>query len=87
MTHQIKLQSRFTLPDPPATYDPLFMRHLIGHLNERFDDAARSGDTEEYSTTNVTETRTFDADSTTVEELADVLGTIIEALQHKGIIP
>lgn len=36
-----------------------------------------------YTTTNVTPTRTFDADSTTLDEIADVLGTLIADL--KGI--
>jgi hypothetical protein len=40
-----------------------------------------------YTTpTNLTTDRTFDADSTTVAELADVLGTLIEDLKAKGII-
>jgi hypothetical protein len=40
-----------------------------------------------YTTpSNLTTDRTFDADSTTVAELADVLGTLIEDLKAKGII-
>lgn len=35
---------------------------------------------------NLTTDRTFDADAATVEELADVLGTLIEDLKAKGII-
>lgn len=36
--------------------------------------------------TNLTTDRTCDANSTTVEELADILGTLIVALKNKGII-
>lgn len=45
------------------------------------DDAIERFD--EYDTTNVTETRTFDADATTVEELADVLGTLITDMKER----
>jgi len=36
--------------------------------------------------TNLTTDRTCDANATTVEELADILGTLIVALKNKGII-
>jgi hypothetical protein len=40
-----------------------------------------------YTTfTNLTTDRTCDANATTVEELADILGTLIEDLKTKGII-
>jgi len=39
-----------------------------------------------YTVTNVTEDRAFDADSTTLDELADVLGTLIADLKATGII-
>lgn len=35
---------------------------------------------------NVTTDRTYDADSTTTDELADVLGTLISDLRTKGVI-
>jgi hypothetical protein len=45
--------------------------------------AAQTG----YTTpTNLTTDRTFDANATTIDELADVLGTLIEDLKTKGII-
>lgn len=34
-----------------------------------------------YTTTNVTPTRTFDADATTLDELADIVGTLIADLK------
>lgn len=39
-----------------------------------------------YSPSNVTTDRTFDANSTTVDELADILGTLISDLQSLGLI-
>ena len=39
-----------------------------------------------YAATNVTEDRTFDANATTVDELADVLGTLIADLRTRGIV-
>ena len=39
-----------------------------------------------YTTTNVTTDRTFNADSTTLNEMADVLGTLISDLKATGII-
>jgi hypothetical protein len=39
-----------------------------------------------YSTSNVTSDRSFDANSTTLDEVADVLGTLIADLITKGII-
>lgn len=39
-----------------------------------------------YTTSNVTTDRTYDANSTTVDELADVLGTLIADLQSLGLI-
>ena len=39
-----------------------------------------------YTTTNVTVTRTFDADTVTLPELADVVGTLIEDLKAKDIL-
>lgn len=41
---------------------------------------------QEYTPTNVTTDRSFDADSTSTAELADVLGTLIADLQSAGIL-
>ena len=39
-----------------------------------------------YTPSNVTVTRTYDADATTVAEVGDVLGTLIADLKEKGIV-
>ena len=48
------------------------------------DQAYATGET--YTVTNVTTDRTYDADSSSVDELADVLGTLITDLKTVGII-
>jgi hypothetical protein len=40
----------------------------------------------EYTPTNVTTDRAYDANSTNVAELADILGTLIADLQNQGLI-
>lgn len=40
----------------------------------------------EYTTSKVTEDRTFNADSTTTAELADILGTLIADLTEAGLL-
>ena len=39
-----------------------------------------------YTVTNVTPDRSYDANATTVDEVADVLGTLIADLKTKGIL-
>lgn len=39
-----------------------------------------------YTPTNVTTDRAFDANATTTDELADVLGTLIADLQARGLL-
>lgn len=39
-----------------------------------------------YTVTNVTPDRSYDADATTLDEIADVLGTLIDDLRNRGIV-
>ena len=60
---------------------------LFCQKNNNWNELARSDiSAETYSTSNVGVDRTYDADATTTDELADVLGTLIADLQVKGII-
>jgi len=43
------------------------------------------GSAETYTPSNVVTTRTFDADATTLAEIADVLGTLIADMQAIGL--
>lgn len=54
--------------------------------NATWEDPAVVAVVETYSPSNVSTDRAYDADSTTTEELADVLGTLIADLQTSGII-
>jgi len=47
---------------------------------------AKDGGLQTYTPTNVTTDRSFDADSTTLAEIADVLGTLINDFQTAGIL-
>lgn len=62
-------------------YDELAQK--INELNETVSLLA-TGET--YTATNVTVTRTFDANATSIDEIADVLGTLLQDLRAAGII-
>lgn len=47
---------------------------------------ASFGATQTYNITNVTTDRAYDANATTLDEIADTLGTLIEDLRAKGIV-
>ena len=56
-------------------------------LNEiAFFGAAGAAQAGNYSVSNVSTDRAYDADSVTIGELADVLGTLIDDLQSYGLI-
>jgi len=70
---------------PPRTDDPEDLRQWLEEvermLNRLLADGATYG-----PITNVTTDRTYDANATTVDELADVLGTLIADLQAKSVV-
>lgn len=53
---------------------------------ERIINLLLAGSGQTYTTTNVTTDRTYDANATTTDELADVLGTLIADLKTTGAI-
>lgn len=55
-------------------------------INEAGELTQITGRTSAYTPTNVVTDRSYDADATTTEELADVLGTLIADLQARGIV-
>ena len=68
-----------------------------GRVNELYNGGTQEGDpiewlltsggpAETYTVSNATEDRTYDANSTTEAELADVLGTLINDLRAQGIV-
>jgi len=54
--------------------------------NNDFLDSATQVATRTYTATNVSADRSYDANATTTNELADVVGTLIADLQEKGLI-
>jgi hypothetical protein len=80
-------QSRNTgrLPQPGPTYDQAEMIRLVNSIERSFillGTIIQEG----YTATNVTTTRTLDADTATLAEVADVLGTLIEDMKVRGYL-
>lgn len=80
------------IPDPPTTGLPAeWLRYFedlskaVRQINDRITPGNnRSLPFTEFA--NLTDTRTLDADATTTDELADVLGTLIKVLKGTQII-
>ena len=70
-------------PDPQETYDTRWASDLTRSLRD-FQDSITSPVESGYTLTNVTTDRTLDANSTTLAEVADVLGTLIQDLINAG---
>jgi methionine synthase II (cobalamin-independent) len=71
---------------PPRDMESFQFRkwlELIGSRTDRLGSNAVNGWT---GASNLSTDRTYDADSTTVAELADVLGTLIEDLKTAGVL-
>lgn len=71
------------LPKPGRVYNQGDMIRLVNTIEQlliRIDQIIQEG----YSTSNVTTTRSFDANATTLDEVADVLGTLIEDMKARG---
>jgi len=62
------------------------LNELIRVIEQRFTATERVGNDQGYAVSNVTTTRTFDANTATVSDLADVIGTLIADLQKSGAI-
>lgn len=83
MTHQPRT---VRIPSAPVEYDPRIISELGRALQNFAATIPPSPAADGYDATNVTDTRTFDADATTLAEIADVLGTLIEDLKHAGYL-
>ena len=72
-------------PQAPDVYNGPWARAFIDQLERelrRMDRVAQVG----YQMSNVTATRVLDADSTSLDEVADVLGTLIDDLKARGML-
>lgn len=79
------LQSRGPLPQAPVEYNQAWASELVDRLDLTIALLARVIQTG-YTTSNVTTTRTLDADTATTAEVADVLATLIEDMRARGMI-
>jgi len=73
------------LPIPGKEYKQAEIRRIIGVIEQRLsviEQPVQIG----YTTLNVVTTRAFDADATTLAEVADVLSTLIEDLKARGLL-
>ena len=80
MSHRILLQ-----PKTPPAYDVRFFDGVFGRIFAALQ--TLSPLRKPYTVTNATESRTFDADTVTLPELADVVGTLLADLKSKGDLP
>lgn len=71
------------LPQAPLEYDQRWASQLLDQLERVLNTLERSIQNG-YRTSNVTDTRVIDADSTTLAEVADVLCTLIEDMKSAG---
>lgn len=87
----IAIQDGITAPATLGGYAKIYVDTADGDLKVKFGDAQvrkliSDGAPQTYTPTNVTTDRAYDANATTVDELADVLGTLILDLQTEGLI-
>ena len=77
---------RGRLPSPPVNYDSRWANQLINQLELNLSSTNLAASSDNYTMANVTADRALDADSTTLAEVADVLGTLINDLKNRGVI-
>jgi hypothetical protein len=74
------------LPAAPADWNKSWGDRLVNTLEIQIRDIHTAASETPYQTSNVTKDYILDADATTLAEVADVLGTLIEDLKAKGVI-
>jgi hypothetical protein len=72
-----------SLPSAPNEYSHWWAQQLVDDVQTELLELTQPAQVG-YAMTNVTLTRTLDADSTTLAEVADVLATLIDDLKAKG---
>jgi len=70
---------------PPRTDDPEDLRQWLEEV-ERILNLLLAGSGQTYTMTNVTPDRALDANATSLDEVSDVLGTLIADLKIAGVI-
>jgi|TARA_R110000824_G_scaffold401755_1_gene614911 hypothetical protein len=74
------------LPSPSSEYNQRWANQLVNQLEQNIAATNLAASSARYTVTNVTPDRTFDANSTSTAELADVLGTLIDDLRTRGVL-
>tara|TARA_R100001244_G_scaffold100516_1_gene75025 strand:- start:31 stop:285 length:255 start_codon:yes stop_codon:yes gene_type:complete len=77
---------RGRLPSPPGQYNAQWANQLVNQLELNLSNTNLAASIDNYIMTNVTADRVLDADSTTLAEVADVLGTLVNDLKNRGVI-
>ena len=85
MTIDTTLGTIGPLPTPPETYEPDYMIQLIERLDLIHQLLSRAIG-EGWQVSNVTADTVLNADSTTLAEVADVLGTLITLMIDRGLL-
>lgn len=76
--------AKITITDESAT--KLTLSNVITSTPAAISDLTDTPIDTEWSVSNVTSTKSFDANATTQNEIADVLGTLIQKLIDAGIL-
>lgn len=71
------------LPPAPDDYDRGAVQQILRDIEQRLRILEGPSETG-YAVTNLTVSRTFDADTVTLAELADIVGTLIDDEKAKG---
>ena len=74
------------LPQPPTDYEQGWAQRTVNTLELQLSEINSAANTTPFQVSNVTLDSVLDADSTTLAEVADVLGTLITDLKAKGVI-
>ena len=77
---------RGRLPSPPSRIRTAVGKSVDNQLEQNIAATNLAASSARYTVTNVTDDRTYDANSTTTAELADVLGTLINDLRERGVL-
>ena len=73
-------------PSARPQWDPTTFNALVAALRRRDQASPQFPASEGWTTSNVTTDRTLNANSTTLDEVADVLCTLIEDLKAIGVL-
>ena len=74
------------LPQPSSDWEKAWGERLVSTLELQLSEIVSAASVDPYQMSNVTIDRVLNADSTTLAEVADVLGTLITDLKNKGVI-